>query len=256
MSASAPQDGLSHDAFLGGALRIAQPRRGYRAGIDPVLLAASLPARAGESVLDLGCGTGVAALCLGARVPGVRLTGLELQPRYAALARQNADRNRIEMEVVTGDLADAPEPIKSRQFDHVMANPPYFDRDSSTPARDTGRETAMGEATLLATWVAVAARRTRPRGTVTFIQRTERLPDLLSCAARHLGSLELLPLAPRAGRDARLVLLRGRREGRAAFRLHAPWILHAGARHQTDGDDYTPETSAVLRNGASLAFPA
>lgn len=256
MSGSAPQDGLSQDAFLGGALRIKQPRDGYRAGIDPVLLAASLPARAGETVLELGCGAGVASLCLGRRVPGVGLTGLELQADYAALARHNATLNEIAMEVVTGDLADPPKSVIARQFHHVMANPPYFDRAASTPARDAGRETALGEKTPLAVWVAMAARRTRPRGTVTFIQRAERLPELLAHAAQHLGSLEVLPLIPRTGRAARLVLLRGRRGGRAAFRLHDGWILHSGARHEKDGDSYTMAATAVLREGAALQFPA
>ncbi len=256
MNDSAPPDGQSRDAFLGGALQIDQPRDGYRAGIDPVLLAASLPARAGETVLDLGCGAGVASLCLGRRVPGLALTGLEVQPDYAALARHNATLNEIDMEVVTGDLAAPPKAITARQFDHVMANPPYFDRSASTPARNAGRETALGEKTPLAIWVAMAARRTRPRGTVTFIQRAERLPELLSHAAQHLGSLEVLPLIPRIGRAARLVLLRGRRDGRAAFRLHDGWILHRGTRHEKDGDSYTIAATAILREGAALHFPA
>ncbi|WP_135504141.1 tRNA1(Val) (adenine(37)-N6)-methyltransferase [Roseovarius aestuariivivens] len=255
MSDSADAD-VTRDAFLGGALQIAQPKAGYRAGIDPVLLAASLPARPGERVLELGCGAGVAALCLGRRVQGVHLTGLEIQPGYADLARDNATCNRIDLEVITGDLANLPADLRTRHFDHVMANPPYFDRAASTPATDSGRETALGESTPLAAWVAAAAKRTAPRGTVTFIQRAERLPELLGHAAQHLGSLEVLPLVPRAGQPARLVLLRGRRGGRAAFKLHNGWVLHAGDRHEKDGDSYTMATTAVLRLGAALPFPA
>ena len=87
---STKDSGTTRDAFLGGKLRLRQPRRGYRAGIDPVLLAASVPARPGQSVLDLGCGAGAAALCLAARVGGLRLAGLERQADYAELARANA----------------------------------------------------------------------------------------------------------------------------------------------------------------------
>ncbi|MFO7806744.1 MAG: methyltransferase, partial [Paracoccaceae bacterium] len=69
---------LTQDAFLGGQLYLWQPRRGgYRAGVDPVLLAASVPAQAGETVLELGCGVGAAMLCLHARVKGLQLTGVE-----------------------------------------------------------------------------------------------------------------------------------------------------------------------------------
>ncbi|MGX0878072.1 tRNA1(Val) A37 N6-methylase TrmN6 [Roseovarius sp. MBR-154] len=246
---------LSRDAFLGGRLRIAQPRAGYRAGIDPVLLAASIPARAGQNVLDLGCGSGIAALCLGARVPGLALTGLEIQPAYADLARRNAVANGQTLEVVNGDLTDMPVPLRQRQFDHVIANPPYFDRAAGTPARDPGREHGMGETCALAEWVAAAARRAAPKGQVTVLQRADRLPDLIAAMAAHLGSLEVLPLIPRPGRAARLVLMRGRKGGRAEFRLHDGPCLHAGAEHGSDGEDYTPAISAVLRDAAGLPFP-
>lgn len=249
------EDELSHDAFLGGRLRIAQPRGGYRAGVDPVLLAASVPVRAGQSLLDLGCGSGIAALCVAARVPGVMLAGLEIQPTYAALARRNAAVNGVALEVTEGDIAAMPAALRARQFDHVIVNPPYFDRDSSTAAQDAGRERAMGEALPLAAWVRAAARRTLSGGTVTVIQRAERLPDLLSAMAAHLGSVEVLPLIPRRGRAARLILVRGRKGGRAALRLYDGWLLHAGETHGRDGEDYTDATSAVLRNAAELPFP-
>ncbi|MWD26419.1 methyltransferase, partial [Aquicoccus sp. SCR17] len=148
--------GVTRNAFLGGRLSIAQPVAGYRAGVDPVLLAAACPARRGDSVLELGCGAGVAVLCLGSRVPGLDLSGLELQPAYAALARENAARNGIALAVEEGDLARMPAPLKARSFDQVIANPPYFDRAAGTRAADPGRDTALGEATPLAEWLRAA----------------------------------------------------------------------------------------------------
>ncbi|MEO0916318.1 MAG: methyltransferase, partial [Pseudomonadota bacterium] len=56
------------NAFLGGRLQVLQPAVGYRAGADPVLLAAAVDAGPGHSVLDVGCGVGTALLCLGTRV--------------------------------------------------------------------------------------------------------------------------------------------------------------------------------------------
>lgn len=249
-------DELTLDDFLGGRLKILQPKHGYRAGVDPVLLAASVPAKPGDSVLDLGCGVGVAALCLGARVGDLALMGLELQSDYAKLARRNAEANGLAFTVETGDLTQMPEVLRSRQFDHVIANPPYFDRTVSTPAQDPGRETALGEATLLEHWIKQAAKRAAPKGHVTFIQRVERLPDLLTAASHHLGSLELLPLIPRTGRAARLVILRGRKGGRAGFRLHDGWVLHEGDAHDGDRENYNKATACILRLGAPLPFPA
>ncbi len=95
---------VTRDQFLGAQLLIYQPRDGYRAGVDPVLLAASVPAKAGQSVLELGCGVGVGVLALGRRVAGLDLTGLEIQPDYAEMARENAAYNGLSLTVVTGDL--------------------------------------------------------------------------------------------------------------------------------------------------------
>ena len=247
------EDDLTCDAFLGGKLHLWQPRRGrgYRAGVDPVLLAASIEAKAGQSVLELGCGAGAAVLCLGARVPGLTLTGCELQPAYAELAQRNGG---AALEVVEADLTEMPLHLRQRQFDHVLANPPYFDRHASVAATNSGRETALGEATPLETWVKIAAKRLAPKGQAHFIHRAERLPDLIRALPHDMGSIEVLPIAPRIGRMAELVILRARKSGRGAFRLNAPLIMHEGAQHLSDGDSYVPGIRAVLREGAALPF--
>lgn len=244
---------LTRDAFLGGRLRICQPRQGYRAGIDPVLLAAAVPATPGDSVLELGCGAGVASLCLAARVPGVQLTGVERQADYAALARQNAALNGIAMQVTACDLQHLPAELRALNFDHVIANPPYFPAHSRSPAQDSGREMGRGEETPLAAWIDVAVRRLRPRGWLTVIHDAARLPDLLCALDPRLGDVTVQPLAGRVGRAAHLVLLQARKGARGPFRLCAPLILHDGAAHDGDRDSYTPEISAILRDGG--AFP-
>lgn len=246
---------LSCNDFLGGRLRLYQPLNGYRAGVDPVLLAAAVPARAGQSVLELGCGAGAAILCLGARVPDLALTGVELQPAYAALARRNAAENRIALETVEADLAGLPAGLRRRSFDHVIANPPYFPAGAHSPPADPGRGIALGGDTPLADWIAVAARRLAHRGFLHMIQRAERVPEMLAACAGRLGSPELLPLAPRAGRRPELVILRARKGGRAPFLLHAPLVLHDGDRHPGDTEHFRPEIRAVQRDGAALPWP-
>lgn len=245
-----PDDDLSDDKFLCGRLRLLQPLKGYRAATDPVLLAAACPAEPGQSVLDLGCGAGAAALCLGHRVPGLALAGLELQPAYADLARRNALRNSIPVEVHEGDLARMPKELR-RDFDHVIANPPYYPAGGS-PSPVAARARAMQVDTPLADWVQAATRRLRPGGWLTLICGADGLPEVLAALAPKLGSAAVLPLGPREGRPALRVILQARKGGRAAFRLLAPFVIHHGSEHDGDRESYTPGANAVLRDGADL----
>ena len=243
---------ITEDEFLGGKLLIKQPRNGYRAGVDPVLLAASVNAKPMQSVLELGCGVGVASLCLGRRVPDLQLTGIEIQSDLAQLAQENAAHNQLTMDVVIGDLAVLPQGLKGIQFDHVIANPPYFDRFKTTPAPDPSRERSMGEQTPLKSWTSVAAKRVKPKGYVHFIFRSERLPELLNALPKELGSLRILPFSARVGRASELLILRARKSGRAGFCLEAPIVMHKGTEHTTDGDSYTDLISQVLRHGVQI----
>ncbi|NNF71217.1 MAG: methyltransferase [Rhodobacteraceae bacterium] len=242
---------LTNDAFLGGRVAALQPSQGYRAGVDPVFLAAAVPARPGQTVLELGCGAGVASFCLAARVPNLTLQGVERQAAYANLAGRNAALNKTSLAVTCADIAALPVDLRQLSFDHVIANPPYYRRDNGTPADDTGREQALGEATPLSVWVDVAIRRLSPGGWFTIIQRADRLPDLLTAIGARLGDITAYPLAPRESRPATRVIVTARKAARGPFTLANPMILHNGAEHLRDGEDYAPATSAVLRDGAS-----
>jgi len=245
---------LSCDHLLGGRVRLYQPQTGYRAGVDPVLLAAACAAQPGHSVLELGCGGGAALCCLGARVTGLRLTGLEVQPDYAALARRNLAENALDGEIIEGDVASPPARLKAQTFDHVIANPPYFEQGKGLSARDAGRGAGRAGAVALEVWLGLAAKRLRPGGHALVIQRAERLPELMAAMAGTLGGIELLPLWPRAGRAPRLVLLRGRKESNAPFRFHPGHVMHPGAAHQRDGEGYAPLFEAIFRDAAALPF--
>lgn len=246
-------DALSLDGFLGGRLRLWQPRQGYRAATDPVLLAAFVPARAGESVLDLGCGIGTAGLCLARRVPGIDLHGLELQDDYAKLAMRNGPENGIEMRVHVGDLRAPPADLRAMVFDHVLMNPPFHRADAATGPNDAGRDRAHREdGADLAAWIGAGLRRLRPEGSIVVIHRTERLPEILAALMGPAGAIEALPVASREGRAAGRVLVRARKGRRAPFTLFAPLTIHSGHAHVSDGDDYTDIARKILRDASEI----
>lgn len=243
-------DALRLDRFLGGALAIWQPVAGYRAATDPVLLAAAVPAQAGQAVLELGCGAGVALLALGRRVPGLGLTGIERQPAYAELARRNAAQNGLAAHIVTADLAALPPALRARSFDHVLMNPPFF-APGDPAARDAGRDSAQREETPLGDWIDCALRRLKPGGHLSLIHRAERLPAILGALGGR-ASAAVRPLASREGRAAGRVLVLARKSARSPFRLLAPLVLHEGAAHPGDHDHFTARAGAVLRDMAPL----
>jgi tRNA1Val (adenine37-N6)-methyltransferase len=242
---------LTLDALLGGRIRLWQPRAGYRAATDPVLLAAFTPARPGERVLELGLGAGAAALCLARRVPGLDLHGLELQPAYAELARRNAAENGLPLEVHEGDLRRMPPALRRLGFDHVLANPPFHPA-SASPAPDPGRDLAHREAAPLAAWIDAGLRRLRPGGRLALIHRAARLDAILAALAGRAGGVEVLPVAPRADQPASRVLVRARKGSKAPLTLCFPLTFHRGSAHEADGESYTPEAQRLLRDMGEL----
>ncbi|MGE5505588.1 MAG: tRNA1(Val) (adenine(37)-N6)-methyltransferase [Actinomycetota bacterium] len=238
----------TEDGLLGGRVRLRQPAEGYRAAIDPVLLAAAVTARDGDRVLDLGCGVGSAALCLLARVPGVRATGLELQPGLAALARLNAEANGAgeRFEVVEGSVT-AP-PLANGSFTVVMTNPPYLEAARAKAPPHAGKATANveGEAGL-GQWIATAVRLLAPKGRLAVIHRADRLADLLAAvSSQRLGEIRVLPLWPKRGRPAGRVVVTARKDARTPLDLLPGLLLHE------DDGSYTAQAQAVLRDGQGL----
>jgi len=240
----------TYDAFLGGKVHVLQPKHGFRSGIDAVLLAATIPAKPGETTLELGCGVGVASLCLDARVNNLSLTGVEVQNDYADLAVANATSNLADLTVVCADLRNLPTDLRQKQFDHVMMNPPYFDRSKGHTAKDTGRDIALAGETPLSDWLDVGIKRLAPKGTLTIIQHITRLPEVLGAVTGRLGSIILRPIAGHVNVEPGLFLLQAKHSGRAAFRLSRTLIMHGEDAAKGDVESYTPEVKAILRDGA------
>lgn len=238
------------DKFLNGRVLLRQPRRGYRAAIDPVLLAAAVPARRGQNVLDLGCGAGAAMFCLAARVPELTVTGVELQAEYCALAKEGAVLNAAlgHFVVTAGDATRLPRAVPANSYHHVMMNPPYFDAEGydEGPLAHKSRAQAMARGQL-AGWIKSAHGRLRAKGTLTVIYPAEGLADVLQAMDGKFGSLVLFPLWPKAGIPAKRVLIQGKKDAKGPLKLLSGMILH-------EADDYTVKAKAVLREGEALAF--
>lgn len=251
--AGEPDDGKLHtsDSLLGGRVLLRQPEGGYRVAVDPVLLAAAVPAAATGTLLDVGTGVGAAALCFSHRVPGTRVTGLELQPKIADMARENVASNDVadRVEILTGDLLRPPEALAAGGFDHVIANPPYLPAGRADAPPDTSKAAANveGEAGL-ADWVGFMLRMAAPKGGITLIHRADRLDELLALLHGRAGGIVVFPLWPKRGREAKRVLVRARPGVKTPARLGPGLVLHG------DDGEYTADALSILRDGGALTL--
>jgi len=237
------------DGLLDKRVTIEQPKDGYRVAVDTVLLAASVPARAGETALDLGCGAGGAMLCLAARLPGVFLTGVEIQKELADLCAANIARNKFAgLNVLRADAALLPGDLAGT-FDHVLMNPPYHDEARHDVSADARKRMANTEREGdLARWVTGAAKALKPSGTLTLVHRADRQAEIEALLAPEFGAVEILPILPKPGIPPKRVIVRGKKGGTGAARLCRHLVLH-----QADGR-YTGQAEAILRHAKALEF--
>ena len=240
---------VTDNAFLDGSLQILQPRQGYRAAIDAVCLAAAVPARPGERVLDIGMGVGVTGLCLSKRVGGIELHGLEIQADLAGLAVKNAKRNNIDdVHVVCGDIMAPPSALEMESFDHVLTNPPFYDfHKAISPPNESKSLAHMHDgADFIKGWLSQSVNFLKPQGTLTLVHPAEFLDALLGHLSGSLGDLVVFPLWPGNGKAAKRIIISGQKGTSGALRLLPGLRLHAPPRR------YAPEAEAVLRGGQGI----
>lgn len=239
---------FSCDTLLDGRISLRQRRRGHRAGTDAVLLAAAMTPGAGETIADLGAGTGAVGLIAASRAPDARLLLVERDPELARLCGLNIAENGMGRRAlaICADVLAGPF-FAHASVDLVLTNPPFFEEGDAPMSPTAGRASAhtMREGGL-ALWIAACLRMLRPRGRLALIQRADKLDACLHCLAPLAGSLSLRPVHPRAGDDATRVIVTGIKGGRAPLRIAAPLILH--------GDDgrFTHAAEALHR-GATFA---
>ena len=223
---------FTEDAFLGGQLRLRQPKSGHRAGHDAMLLAAATSARSGDRVVDFGAGVGAAGLAVAKRVAGIELVLVEIDGMLAELARGNAASNAIPADVIVLDISSAADAFAASglspdSVDVVLMNPPFNDPTRHRASPDKARETAhVATAATLGTWIHAARRILKSGGVLTLIWRADGLAEVLAALDRGFGNLAILPVHGDAKKPAIRVLVRAVKGGKAPIRMHAALMLN------------------------------
>jgi len=242
-------DDITQDSVLDGRVKLRQPARGYRAGLDAALLAAACDAAVGARVIEAGCGAGAALLAAAARRPEARFVGVERDPQALALARENIAANGLEgrVEALAGDVALRFSGLGLAPFDAALANPPFFDDPETLRGPAAERRGAWMADDGLEAWIGFLCKAVREGGTITLIHRADRLGDILRLLAPKAGSAQVRPVQPFADQPAKRVLVRAVKTGKAPLRLLPPLILH-----DREGGKHTGEAEAILRGEAAL----
>lgn len=244
-----PPTTIVENGLLNGRVRLRQPARGYRAGMDAALLAAAVPAEAGQSVIEAGCGAGAVLMQIAARRPGLTLTGVERDPAMAALATENAALNGAAGFTVIrhGDVAAGFRALGVEPADWAISNPPFFDDATALRAPAEGKRGAWMADDGLKAWTDFLLKAVKEGGRIVVVHRADRLADLLALLGEKAGSFAVRPIHPFADEPAKRVLVRAIKTGRAPLRLLPPLILH-----DREGGKYTLQAEAILRGEASL----
>ncbi|RYD95683.1 MAG: SAM-dependent methyltransferase [Sphingomonadales bacterium] len=240
---------ITYDRFLGGAVTVVQPAKGYRAGMDAVLLAASLSAKEGESLAEAGSGAGAALLCAAHRLQGCHVTGFERDAGAIALAGQGIAANEFgdRADVRSHDVAERPSALEN-VYDQAFSNPPFFD-PAAVRAPAPGKAAAYLAETPLKAWILFLHHITKPGGRITMIHRAAVLADLLELLSPRVGEIEVLPIRPTPGAPAGRVLIRGRKGLR-----RGPVTLYDGlALHDVAGGPFSSRAAACF-DGAALGW--
>jgi tRNA1(Val) A37 N6-methylase TrmN6 len=245
--------------LLGKRLQLRQPLQGYRVGMDGALLAAACAGvlaerKAGRgkalSGLELGCGVGGALLSLKWRCPELLLTGIEREPIYAGLARDNVLLNGMHnVGIVDGDIGLGFAAAGVERADLVFSNPPYFDDPETLRAPGAAKRPAWIADDGLQAWLDFALAAAKDGGDIVFIHRADRLGDILSGLSSKAGSFQVRPVQPFADTDAKRVIVRAKRLGKAPLRLLPPLILHDGGVRK-----HTEAVEAILRGDEVLSW--
>ena len=232
------------DDFLGGQVRLIQESEGLRATSDSVLLAASVLARGGETVLDVGMGNGVIPLCLNVRIPNLNFVGIECQSDLCDLAFENARENHCALRIIHTDLSVRPSPIHGQQYHHVVTNPPFYDETFGRHCQQI--KTAYQQQIPLYDWLSFCLRHIRAKGSLTLIHRSEALPEIIAALSGRLGGLEIFPILSKSDEPAKRIIVRGYMNSKAPLKLYPPLVMH------TSDNQRTMVAEAILRQGRGL----
>lgn len=207
-------------------------------GMDAVLLSGFAKIKKGETVLDMGTGTGILPILLAAKTEGRSFTGLELQAESADMARRSVSLNSMQdrIDIVNGDIKEASHIFGAASYDVVVTNPPYMNENHGIINPDAPKAIARHEIKCnLEDVIGQAAKVLKVNGRLYMVHRPFRLVDIMELTVKYkLEPKRLRMVYPYADREPSMVLVEAIKGGKRRLTVEKPLIIYNENREYTE----------------------
>lgn len=245
---------LKLDLFLDGRVKIYQPTKGYRSGVDAILLASIINVDSYKNnknikVLDMGCGVGVASFALAYRLNNLDILGVDNNPMLYEIFQENKKLNNFYSKVDAKLLNVVQNKDFENNFDVIISNPPYFKNTQNKniadfSAKDLGNMESVGN---LADFIQMAFTSLKNGGDFYIIFNSSRMQECLGLlSTKHWGSLELYPIYSYCNQKATRFIVKAKKLSKS------PSVMHYGIIMHNDDGSYSERANNILKNGHSF----
>lgn len=167
---------MSDQPFRFKQFAVAQDKCAMKIGTDGVLLGALAEKEEAQTILDIGCGTGLIALMLAQRIPGAKIDALDSDEQAAQQAGENFRRSpwsdRLTLYPASFEQFSS-DPSRHGCYDLIVTNPPYFSGSLRSPDKKRNKARHAHQE-LIAEWIAKAALLLKNTGSLYFIIPSEK----------------------------------------------------------------------------------
>jgi tRNA1(Val) A37 N6-methylase TrmN6 len=236
----------TNDYLLDKKVKIFQPIDGYRASTDAVFLSSLLDSKKvkkGDTILDVGSGTGAISLCLASRLKDVKITGIDIQKDLVELSNMSSKKNGFDdfLTYINTDIRQKTS-LPSGTFSFVITNPPYSDHDMPSP--NESKKLAHNHQDFdLTGWLSFCLKMLKPKGYLLVINRAEAINEIITAIDKKAGSINVLPIYSKLGQDAKRVAVIAQKTAKGITKILPPFYTH-----NEDGS-YTDKAQSILRLG-------